>query len=156
MLDSHHESLILNLTPYFKLLLYVCMQIRQKNKHSLPLEPQHGVGLQIADVQLATLGNDFRVLPAQQPADVREEEPTGCVVRIGIRFRIFMVHPMVASPVHGTVLECNGVEHDQNDPQWQLGFVRSMGPQAVGTGRDSQPGHDVEYECYGRKRVRRR
>uniref|UniRef100_A0A182J8K7 Uncharacterized protein n=1 Tax=Anopheles atroparvus TaxID=41427 RepID=A0A182J8K7_ANOAO len=117
--------------------------------YSLALETQDGIGLQIGNVQLLALGDHLRVLTAQQPADVREEEATGCIVRIRVGLRVLVVHPVVASPVQSAVLERDRVEDGQDDAQGQLRLVRPMGPQAVSSGRDAQSGHDVQYKGYG-------
>lgn len=125
--------------------IYTLNETSEK-KNSLLLEPQHGVGLQVGNVQLATLGNHLRVLPAQQPADVREEETARRVVRVGVRLRVLVVHAVVPGPVHGAVLERDRVEHRQDNPQRQLGLVRAVGPESVGAGGDTESGHHVQDE----------
>uniref|UniRef100_A0A182TF98 Uncharacterized protein n=1 Tax=Anopheles melas TaxID=34690 RepID=A0A182TF98_9DIPT len=109
----------------------------------LALEAQHRVSFQVGNVQLLALGNDFRMLAAQQPADVREEKATGRIMRIRIRFRVFVVHPVVAGPVQRTVLERDRVKHGQDDAQGQLRLVRPMGPQTMRASRNAQSGHDT-------------
>lgn len=72
--------------------------------HSPPLEHDHGVRAQVPQLQLASLLQDVGVLPHQQPADVREEEPPQGVVRVGVRLRVLVVHAVVPRPLVDVVL----------------------------------------------------
>uniref|UniRef100_T1DNK5 Uncharacterized protein n=1 Tax=Anopheles aquasalis TaxID=42839 RepID=T1DNK5_ANOAQ len=128
---------------------------RHQNHVVFALETQDGIALQVGNVELLALGNNFRMLAAQQPADVREKEPTGGIMRIGIGFRVLVVHPVIAGPMQRTVLERDRVKHGQYDAEWQLRFVRTVSPQSVGTGRNTQSGHHIQDKCCREDGMRR-
>lgn len=78
------------------------------------------------------------MLLAQQPAHVREEESSACIVRIGVRICEFVVHTMVSSPLNDWVLEGDWLEDYQNKFQLSVGFVRPMSPETMCAGGDTE------------------
>lgn len=59
---------------------------------------------QVIELQLFPLLDDIGVFAHHQPADVSEEEAPDGVVRVGISLRIFMVNPVVSSPLIDIIL----------------------------------------------------
>jgi hypothetical protein len=57
-----------------------------------------GVGQQVAHVHLASTLLHFRPRRQHQPADVREPEASPSVVRVCVRLRVLVVHPVVLGP----------------------------------------------------------
>lgn len=45
-----------------------------------------------------------------QPATVREEESSTCIVWIGICLGVLVVHTMITGPLYYVILECHGIE----------------------------------------------
>lgn len=74
----------------------------------------------------------------QQPADVREEESAGCVVWIGVCFRVFVVNTMISRPMHCRVLEGDGVEDHQDDTQRPFGLIGTMRPKPMSASSDTE------------------
>ena len=75
------------------------------------------------DFQLASLLDDIRVFADHQPANVREEEPPDGVVRVSIRLGIFVVNPVVSSPLIDIILrvQVNTEITYTVDNTWHLG-----------------------------------
>ena len=76
-------------------------------KHILPLKHDHFIGLQVGELQLASLLDDVRVLPHQEPADVGEEESPQGVMGVRVCLREFMVDSVISSPLINIIL-CKG------------------------------------------------
>jgi len=91
------------------------------------------------------------VLAAQQPADVREEESPGGVVRVSVRLAELVVHAMVAHPLVDVVLEGHRLENGQQQPQRPLCLVGAVRPQAVRPRRDSHCTHRRHHKYCGAK-----
>lgn len=60
-----------------------------------PLKHDDLIGLQVTDLQLASLLDDVRMFTDQQPADVSKEKPSHGVVRVGVRLRVLVVNAMI-------------------------------------------------------------
>lgn len=88
--------------------------MQTNEKYSLLLESEDGVLLQVGHVNTLALGDDVRVLPNQQPADVREEHAPVEVVGVGVGLSVLVVHAVVARPLDHVVLEGDGVEQSQD------------------------------------------
>lgn len=85
---------------------------------------------QILHVNIAPESLHIRMFLAQQPTDVWEEEATLRVVRIGVRFRVAMMHAMVLTPMEHTVLQRGRLHCHQQYSQRQMCLVWSMRPEA--------------------------
>lgn len=70
----------------------------------LLMETHHGIGQYVTHIDLSTTTQHIRMLQHHQPANVREEEASICIVRIGVCFRILMMHTMIAYPIVQGVL----------------------------------------------------
>lgn len=71
---------------------------REHRQEPLLLPHDDPVDLQVAHVDRLALRDHLRVRRQEQPADVREEEAPPCVVRVGIRLRVFVVDSVVVRP----------------------------------------------------------
>lgn len=76
----------------------------------LALPDDHPVLLEVGHVHGATLDQHVAMLADHQPAHVREEEASLCVVRVGVGVRELVVHTMVAHPLVDVVLEGDRLE----------------------------------------------
>lgn len=72
----------------------------------LPLLPHNDwIRLQVAHVDYLPLGHNLRMWSQEYPTHMGKEETPFRVVRIGISFRILVVHSMVVSPRVGVALK---------------------------------------------------
>lgn len=70
----------------------------------LSLEQNNGVSKEITDIQLLSFFRHIRVFTNKQPTDMGKEEPSGGVVRVSIRLRVFVMHPVIPRPLVDVVL----------------------------------------------------
>jgi len=88
---------------------------------SLPIHER--VGQEIREVHLATGLDNRWVLFHNQPTDMGVKEPTGCVVRVGLRLGEFVVDSVIASPVVNRSLIGDRVTHHQEESKDEVCFV---------------------------------
>lgn len=98
----------------------------------LLMELNDGIVVDVAHVQQTPFSQHFRMLMHHKPADVRKEEASIRVVWIGVSFREFVVHAMVANPFVNGILAGQCEAQHQNDAQRRVRFVRSMCPETMG------------------------
>lgn len=101
--------------------------------NSLFLKHDVGIGLQVGHVNLLSILDDFRMLPAHQPANVGEEEAAIGIVRICVGVRVLVVLTVIPDPYPEAVLSCQCVHVEQEDAHPLVGLKGSMGPQAMRT-----------------------
>lgn len=111
------------------------------------MELDDRIGEDVAHVDLAALLLDQRMLVHHEPADVRKEEAPVRVVRIGVRLRVFVVHPVVAHPVVDGVLAGHGEAQGENDAQRQFCLVRPVRPHAMHTARHPEAANAAHNEA---------
>lgn len=61
--------------------------------------------LKIAHIDRGSLVDDIRVLTDQEPAHMREEEASLCVVRVRVRVREFMMDSVIPHPLVNVILQ---------------------------------------------------
>lgn len=108
------------------------------NHHSLLLEHNHRILLQVTHVDELALLLHLRMLTDQQPTHVGEEESPGGVMRVGISVRELMMDSMISGPFVDRVLEGDRLQDHQEDSQWQACFVGLVGPQSMRSGCDPE------------------
>lgn len=81
------------------------------------MELDHGIGQDIAHVDLLALMEHVRVFVHHQPAAVREPEAPVRVVGVSIGLRVLVVDTMIPHPVEDGVLAGNGEADGKDDPQ---------------------------------------
>lgn len=113
---------------------------------SLFLPHDHRVGLQVPHVDRPALAGDVRVFAHHQPAHVREEEPAGRVVRVGVRVGELVVHAVVAHPLVDVVLERQRLEQGQQHAHRETGLVAPVRPQPVGADRYAQAAEKARHK----------
>jgi hypothetical protein len=59
----------------------------------------HRIGEQIVQGYARAFARHIRMLFHEQPADVSEKEAALGIVRIGVRLRVFVVHPVISTPL---------------------------------------------------------
>lgn len=116
--------------------------------HSLLLEHDHGILLQVAHVDHLALGLHLRVLADQQPAHVGEEEATGRVMGISVSVGELVMHSMVTGPFVDAVLEGDRLQDHQEDAQWQAGLVGLVRPQTMCPGCNAKGGTRAQDETW--------
>lgn len=115
------------------------------------MELYDGIVVDVAHVKHATFSQHFWMLVHHKPANVRKEEASIRIVRIGISFREFMMHTMIANPFVNGVLARQCEAQHQNDTHGSLCFVRSMGPEAMGATGHTESANTAHQETYGAK-----
>lgn len=106
------------------------------NHHSLLLEHNHRILLQVTHINELALLLHLRMLTDQQPTHVGEEESPGGIMGICISVRELVMHSMISGPFVDRVLEGDRLQDHQEDSQWQASFVGLVGPQSMSSGCD--------------------
>ena len=76
---------------------------------SLFLEHDDGVSLEVTEIKALALLDEGRVLPAEEPSNMGKEKTAFRIVRIRIRFRIFVMDAVISTPFMDAILECHGL-----------------------------------------------
>lgn len=97
----------------------------------------------VAHVDLSALFQHLWVLVHHQPAAVCEPKAPLGIMRISDRFRVLVVHSVIADPIEDRVLSGDGEAKGQENPQRQLCLVRAMGPEAMDTAGDAKAANHV-------------
>lgn len=109
----------------------------------------------VTHVKHTTFAQYFGMFMHHKPANVRKEESPIWIVRIGIGFREFVMHPMIADPFINGILARQCKAQHQYDSQWCFRFVRSMSPETMGATRYTETTKTTRYEtCVLRTRKR--
>jgi hypothetical protein len=111
------------------------------------LEHYDGVTLQIRHIHLLPVLLDIGVLLAHEPANVRKEEATAGIVWVSIAVRELVVNAMISHPLVYAVLECDRLPERKENSERNIGFVCTVGPQTMSTGRDSIATKNSPNEC---------
>mmetsp|Transcript_20477 Transcript_20477/g.42300 ORF Transcript_20477/g.42300 Transcript_20477/m.42300 type:complete len:131 (+) Transcript_20477:649-1041(+) len=73
-----------------------------------------------------------------KPSHVCEEEPTHCIVRVGIGLRIFVVNSVITSPVVNGTLVSDGVTEHEKEAYRERGLIGTVGPQSMNSNCNSK------------------
>lgn len=76
-----------------------------KNIYSLLMEGCDWVLQNVAAVYFFPFPDHIRMFPHHQPSDVRIEESPFRVVRIRVRFRVFVVNSVILDPLQNGILQ---------------------------------------------------
>lgn len=71
----------------------------------LPLERNDRISQQITEVQPLAFFDHIFVFLHKQPAYMREEEASPCIVGVGICLRVFVMGPVISGPFKDIVLQ---------------------------------------------------
>lgn len=100
-------------------------------RFSLSLELQDRIALDVTHIDFRTELLHVRMLLAQQPAHVSEEEAALDVMWIGVCVAKFVVNSMVAHPLDHIVLRRHRLHEHQHDAHLKVGLKSSMRPQTM-------------------------
>lgn len=115
------------------------------------MELYDGIVVDVAHVEHTTFSQHFWMLMHHEPADVRKEEASIRIVRIGISFREFVVHTMITNPFVNGILARQCKAQHQNDTHRCLCFVRTMSPEAMSTACNTETANTAHQETYRTK-----
>ena len=88
------------------------------------LKHDHFIRVQIAQISLWSFGYNIRVFLHQQPPNIMcKEEPSLCVVQVGVCFGILVVDAMVPRPFKDLILCCHGIKWHDYQPERLCSFA---------------------------------
>lgn len=97
----------------------------------LVLKHEKRISFEITHVYFRAELLDVGMFLTHEPAHVREEETSACVMGVGVRVCEFMVNTMIANPLDDAVLEGHRLEEHEKIFKFSVCFVGTVSPETM-------------------------
>jgi len=109
------------------------------------LEHDDGISFQVRHVDCLPLLLDQDVLSCHEPPNMSKEEPPLGIMRVRMSLGVFMMGPVIPTPLMHGVLKRHSLTEGEEDPQWKRGFVALVCPEPMSSCCDPKGSEKVPH-----------